>query len=193
MPRNRLVLTKPKSSAIIVIRHGILLESVDPREIKIVGGEMLGTLGISKMEEDLSYGAKDKVGLGYGDQMNKDSDDECVTTTLKEQEQPSFAFINTVKHVKTPRQIIKEQNTCSQIPKPDKKDYSGLMSKKLGLGYGFTKRHVLIIYKEQKSSIVKNPVFHSQTKHIEIRHHFIRDAYEKKLIQELKEFTLMIM
>ncbi|GJY23729.1 putative ribonuclease H-like domain-containing protein [Tanacetum coccineum] len=29
----------------------------------------------------------------------------------------------------------------------------------------------------------QNPVFHSKTKHIEIRHHFIRDAYEKKLIQ----------
>ncbi|GKA33390.1 ribonuclease H-like domain-containing protein [Tanacetum coccineum] len=29
-----------------------------------------------------------------------------------------------------------------------------------------------------------NPVFHSKTKHIEIRHHFIRDAYEKKLIQK---------
>ncbi|GJX36916.1 putative ribonuclease H-like domain-containing protein [Tanacetum coccineum] len=29
----------------------------------------------------------------------------------------------------------------------------------------------------------QNPVFHSKTKHIEIRHHFIRDCYEKKLIQ----------
>ncbi|GKE06288.1 hypothetical protein Tco_1398306, partial [Tanacetum coccineum] len=29
----------------------------------------------------------------------------------------------------------------------------------------------------------QNLVFHSKTKHIEIRHHFIRDAYEKKLIQ----------
>ncbi|GKF50935.1 retrovirus-related pol polyprotein from transposon TNT 1-94, partial [Tanacetum coccineum] len=29
----------------------------------------------------------------------------------------------------------------------------------------------------------QNPVFHYKTKHIEIRHHFIRDAYEKKLIQ----------
>ncbi|GKE99436.1 hypothetical protein Tco_0022787, partial [Tanacetum coccineum] len=34
--------------------------------------------------------------------------------------------------------------------------------------------------------IVKNPVFHSNTKHIEIRHHFIRDSYEKKLIQMIK-------
>ncbi|GKA01461.1 hypothetical protein Tco_0674126 [Tanacetum coccineum] len=29
----------------------------------------------------------------------------------------------------------------------------------------------------------QNPVFHSKTKHIEIRHHFIRYSYEKKLIQ----------
>ncbi|GJS86555.1 copia protein [Tanacetum coccineum] len=32
-------------------------------------------------------------------------------------------------------------------------------------------------------------VFHSKTKHIAIRHHFIRDAYEKKLIQVLKIHT----
>ncbi|GJX17733.1 putative ribonuclease H-like domain-containing protein [Tanacetum coccineum] len=74
------------------------------------------------------------------EEYESDSDDDCVTTTSKEQEQPSFAFINTVKHVKTPRQTVKEQNTCSQSPKPDKKDCSGLMSKKLGLGYGFTKK-----------------------------------------------------
>ncbi|GKB57385.1 putative ribonuclease H-like domain-containing protein, partial [Tanacetum coccineum] len=37
--------------------------------------------------------------------------------------------------------------------------------------------------------IVKNPVYHSKTKHIAIRHHFIRDAYEKKLIQVLKIHT----
>ncbi|GJS44819.1 putative ribonuclease H-like domain-containing protein [Tanacetum coccineum] len=36
---------------------------------------------------------------------------------------------------------------------------------------------------------VKNPVFHSKTKHIEIRHHFIRDSYEKRLIQVIKIHT----
>ncbi|GJV42018.1 putative ribonuclease H-like domain-containing protein [Tanacetum coccineum] len=35
----------------------------------------------------------------------------------------------------------------------------------------------------------ENPVFHSKTKHIEIKNHFIRDAYEKKLIQLLKLHT----
>ncbi|GJU22542.1 putative ribonuclease H-like domain-containing protein [Tanacetum coccineum] len=36
---------------------------------------------------------------------------------------------------------------------------------------------------------IKSKLFHSKTKHIAIRHHFIRDAYEKKLIQVLKIHT----
>ncbi|GKE21698.1 hypothetical protein Tco_1433210 [Tanacetum coccineum] len=36
------------------------------------------------------------------------------------------------------------------------------------------------------ASCFKNPVFHSKTKHIKIRHHFIRDSNEKKLIQMIK-------
>ncbi|GJV75892.1 putative ribonuclease H-like domain-containing protein [Tanacetum coccineum] len=42
---------------------------------------------------------------------------------------------------------------------------------------------------ESTICIVKNPVFHSKTKHIEIRHHFIRDSNEKKLIQMIKIHT----
>ncbi|GJW49170.1 hypothetical protein Tco_0090521, partial [Tanacetum coccineum] len=37
--------------------------------------------------------------------------------------------------------------------------------------------------------VVKNPVYHSRTKHIEIRHHFIRNCYEKRLIDVLKIHT----
>ncbi|GJY42448.1 hypothetical protein Tco_0429718 [Tanacetum coccineum] len=35
----------------------------------------------------------------------------------------------------------------------------------------------------------QNPVYHSRTKHIEIRHHFIRDCYEKRLIDVIKIHT----
>ncbi|GJS38988.1 hypothetical protein Tco_0564031 [Tanacetum coccineum] len=72
------------------------------------------------------------------EEYESDSNDEHVSLPSKEQETPSFA--NTIKHVKTLRQTVKQQNTCSKSPKPDKKDCSGLMSKKLGLGYGFTKK-----------------------------------------------------
>ncbi|GJU11183.1 ribonuclease H-like domain-containing protein [Tanacetum coccineum] len=69
-----------------------------------------------------------------------DSDDEYVIHPSKEHEKPSFAFVNTVKHVKTPRETVKEQNTYSPSPKANKRDWNGLMSKRLGLGYGFTKK-----------------------------------------------------
>ncbi|GJU15309.1 hypothetical protein Tco_1143275 [Tanacetum coccineum] len=74
------------------------------------------------------------------EEYESDSDDEYVIKPSKEQEKPSCAFVNTVKHVKTPRETIKEQNTCSPSPKADKRDWNGLMSKRLGLGYGFTKK-----------------------------------------------------
>ncbi|GJZ25418.1 putative ribonuclease H-like domain-containing protein [Tanacetum coccineum] len=35
----------------------------------------------------------------------------------------------------------------------------------------------------------QNPVFHSKAKHIEIRHHFIRGSYKKKLVQVIKIHT----
>ncbi|GJW95149.1 putative ribonuclease H-like domain-containing protein [Tanacetum coccineum] len=38
-------------------------------------------------------------------------------------------------------------------------------------------------------SVIKNPVAHSRTKHIEIRFHFIRDCYEKRLIEVVKIHT----
>ncbi|GJX40143.1 putative ribonuclease H-like domain-containing protein [Tanacetum coccineum] len=54
------------------------------------------------------------------------------------------------------------------------------------LDYGFNFMNTKIyIDNESTICIVKNPVYHSKTKHIAIRHHFIRDAYEKKLIQVL--------
>ncbi|GJR58380.1 putative ribonuclease H-like domain-containing protein [Tanacetum coccineum] len=47
------------------------------------------------------------------------------------------------------------------------------------------------IYVDNESGIcvVKNPVYHSKTKHIEIQHHFIRDSYEKRLIDMVKMHT----
>ncbi|GKE11963.1 putative ribonuclease H-like domain-containing protein [Tanacetum coccineum] len=58
------------------------------------------------------------------------------------------------------------------------------------LDYGFnfmqTKIHV---DNESVVCVIKNPVYHSKTKHIEIRHHFIRDSYEKRLIEMVKIHT----
>ncbi|GJW50913.1 hypothetical protein Tco_0092264 [Tanacetum coccineum] len=55
----------------------------------------------------------------------------------------------------------------------------------LDYGYNFMNT---VIYIDNTSTIciIENPVQHSKTKHIEIRHHFIRDCNAKKLIQMVK-------
>ncbi|GJY54709.1 putative ribonuclease H-like domain-containing protein [Tanacetum coccineum] len=58
------------------------------------------------------------------------------------------------------------------------------------LDYGYNFMNIKIfIDNESTISIVKNLVFHSKTNHIEIRHHFIRDSNEKKLIKMIKIHT----
>ncbi|GJX91717.1 hypothetical protein Tco_0345043 [Tanacetum coccineum] len=58
------------------------------------------------------------------------------------------------------------------------------------LDYGFNFMNTKIyIDNESTICIVKNQVYSYPDKHIAIRHHFIRDAYEKKLIQVLKIYT----
>nr|GEY48082.1 ribonuclease H-like domain-containing protein [Tanacetum cinerariifolium] len=51
------------------------------------------------------------------EEYESDSDDEYVFKAIVEQEIPSCTFINTVKHVKSTRQTVKDQDTCSQNPK----------------------------------------------------------------------------
>ncbi|GJV60598.1 hypothetical protein Tco_1466698, partial [Tanacetum coccineum] len=58
------------------------------------------------------------------------------------------------------------------------------------LDYGFNFMNTKIyIDNESTICIVKNPMYHSKTKHIEIKHHFIQDSYEKKLIRVEKIHT----
>ncbi|GKB63783.1 putative ribonuclease H-like domain-containing protein [Tanacetum coccineum] len=57
------------------------------------------------------------------------------------------------------------------------------------LDYGNFMNTKIYIDNESTICIVKNPAFYSKTKHIEIRHHFIRDSYEKRLIQVIKIHT----
>ncbi|GJR24313.1 putative reverse transcriptase, RNA-dependent DNA polymerase [Tanacetum coccineum] len=58
------------------------------------------------------------------------------------------------------------------------------------LDYGYNFMHTKIFIDNNSTiCIIKNPVFHSKTKHIEIIHHFIRDCNEKKLIQMVKIHT----
>ncbi|GJR05762.1 hypothetical protein Tco_0528746 [Tanacetum coccineum] len=58
------------------------------------------------------------------------------------------------------------------------------------MDYGFNFINTRIhIDNESTISVIKNPAAHSRTKHIEIRFHFIRDCYDKRLIEVIKIHT----
>ncbi|GJY03491.1 putative ribonuclease H-like domain-containing protein [Tanacetum coccineum] len=63
-----------------------------------------------------------------------------------------------------------------------------IQNQMLDYGYNFMNTKIFID-NESIICIVKNLVFHSKTKHIKIRHHFIRDSNKKKLIQMIKIYT----
>ncbi|GJT38233.1 putative reverse transcriptase, RNA-dependent DNA polymerase [Tanacetum coccineum] len=80
----------------------------------------------------------------------------------------------------TEAEYVASANCCGQV--------LWIQNQMLDYGYNFMNTKIFI---DNVSTIciVKNLVFHSKTKHIEIRHHFIRDSNEKKLIQIIKIHT----
>ncbi|GJU68509.1 retrovirus-related pol polyprotein from transposon TNT 1-94 [Tanacetum coccineum] len=80
----------------------------------------------------------------------------------------------------TEAEYISSSNCCGQV--------LWIQNQMLDYVYNFMHTKIYIDI-ESTICIVKNPVFHSKIKHIEIRHHFIRDSNEKKLIQMIKIHT----
>ncbi|GJW45027.1 hypothetical protein Tco_0073826 [Tanacetum coccineum] len=80
----------------------------------------------------------------------------------------------------TEAEYVVAANCCGQV--------LWIQNQMLDYGFNFINTKIYID-NESTICIVKNPVFHSKTKHIEIRHHFTRDSYEKRLIQVIKIHT----
>ncbi|GJT67360.1 putative ribonuclease H-like domain-containing protein [Tanacetum coccineum] len=80
----------------------------------------------------------------------------------------------------TEAEYVAAANCCGQV--------LWIQNQMMDYGFNFmnTKIH---IDNESTISVIKNPVAHSRTKHIEICFHFIRDCYEKRLIKVIKIHT----
>ncbi|GJX08705.1 putative ribonuclease H-like domain-containing protein [Tanacetum coccineum] len=80
----------------------------------------------------------------------------------------------------TEAEYVAAANCCGQV--------LWIQNQLMDYGFNFmnTKIH---IDNESTISVIKNHVAHLRTKHIEIRFHFIRDCYEKRLIEVIKIYT----
>ncbi|GJZ26019.1 putative ribonuclease H-like domain-containing protein [Tanacetum coccineum] len=85
-----------------------------------------------------------------------------------------------VANFTTKAEYVAAASCCGQV--------NWIQNQMLDYGYNFINTK-LFIDNESTICLVKNPMFHSKTKHIEIRHHFIRDSNEKELIQMIKIHT----
>ncbi|GJY01051.1 putative ribonuclease H-like domain-containing protein [Tanacetum coccineum] len=112
-----------------------------------------------------------KLGLWYP----KDSPFDLVAYTNSD-----YAGASLDRKSTTRAEYIAASNCCGQV--------LWIQNQLLDYGYNFmqTKIH---IDNESTICIVKNPIFYSKRKHIEIRHHFIRDSYKKKFIKMIKIHT----
>ncbi|KAI3695317.1 hypothetical protein L1987_78312 [Smallanthus sonchifolius] len=112
---------------------------------------------------------KPRLGLWYSKQQSFD---------LKAYTDSDYGGCNLDR--KSTSQYIAAASSCSQILwiQQQLRDY--------GLNFTGTP---LFIDNNATMSITNNPVKHSKTKHIEIRHHFIRDCAEKHLIELVKVHT----
>nr|GEV87721.1 hypothetical protein [Tanacetum cinerariifolium] len=72
------------------------------------------------------------------EEYESDSDDDSVSNVQEDKEKPSFAFTNSVKHVKPYMENVKESGTPNHSPKVEKHDINGPTRK--GLGYAFTRK-----------------------------------------------------
>nr|GEZ33543.1 putative ribonuclease H-like domain-containing protein [Tanacetum cinerariifolium] len=80
----------------------------------------------------------------------------------------------------TEAEYIAASHCCGQV--------LWIQNQMMDYGYNFM---LIKIHVDNESAIyvIKNHVYHFKTKHIKIRHHFIRDSYEKRLIEMVKIHT----
>nr|GEY44741.1 ribonuclease H-like domain-containing protein [Tanacetum cinerariifolium] len=76
------------------------------------------------------------------EEYKSDSDDDSVSNAQENIEEPSFDFADSVKHVKSPRENVKETCTPNHCPKIEKQDRHSHTRK--GLGYAFTRKSCFV-------------------------------------------------
>ncbi|GJV56098.1 hypothetical protein Tco_1457103 [Tanacetum coccineum] len=116
-----------------------------------------------------------KTGIYGRDQYPRES-----SFDLEAYSDSDYAGANLDRKSTTEAEYVAAASCCGQV--------LWIQNQMLDYGFNFmnTKIH---IDNESTICIVKNLVYHSKTKHIEIGHHFIRDSYEKKLIRVEKIHT----
>nr|GEU47212.1 hypothetical protein [Tanacetum cinerariifolium] len=92
------------------------------------------------------------------EEYESDNDNDLVSNVQEDKEKPSFAFTNSLKHVKPSRENVKETGTPNHSLKIKKQDRNGHTRK--GLGYALT-RKAFFVY-DSFSHLIRDCDFHEK-------------------------------
>nr|GEX60919.1 retrovirus-related Pol polyprotein from transposon TNT 1-94 [Tanacetum cinerariifolium] len=105
----------------------------------MTGNYMPSGLGVKIDYSIFTYGPKQTL----DDELDsKPSEYASCESDSKDKEKPSFAFTDSVKHVKTSMENVKETGTPNHSPKAEQQDRNGPTRK--GLGYALTRKACFI-------------------------------------------------
>nr|GEV58914.1 hypothetical protein [Tanacetum cinerariifolium] len=92
------------------------------------------------------------------EEYESDSNDDLVANVPEKKEKPSFAFTDTVKHLKSPRKNVKETGTPNHYPKIEKQDSHNHTRK--GLGYAYARKSCFVC--DSFSHLIRDYDFHEK-------------------------------
>ena len=133
-----------------------------------------------------------KLGLKYG----KDSeftltgftDNDWAGSTIDRRSTSAYIFClgkSTISWCSRKQNTVALSSTEAEYTSATETACEGVWLRKLLNDLGREQEGPTTIYCDNMSAIAltKNPVFHARSKHIELRHHFIRDLVQKEEIQ----------
>nr|GEU86944.1 reverse transcriptase domain-containing protein [Tanacetum cinerariifolium] len=92
------------------------------------------------------------------EEYESDSDIDSVSNVQEDKEKPNFAFTESIKHVKTAKENVKETSTPNHSPKVEKHDINGHTRK--GLGYAFARKACFVC--GSFSNLIRDCDFHEK-------------------------------
>nr|GEU74462.1 hypothetical protein [Tanacetum cinerariifolium] len=94
------------------------------------------------------------------EEYESDINNDSVSNVQEDKEKPTFAFTDSVKHVKTSKENVKETGTPNHSPKIEKHDRNGHTRK--GLGYAFTRKACFIFGSFSHLHLIRDYDFHEK-------------------------------
>nr|GEW32587.1 ribonuclease H-like domain-containing protein [Tanacetum cinerariifolium] len=112
-------------------------------------------------------------------EYESDSDNNLVSNVQEDKEKPSFAFTDSVKHVNTSRENIKETGTTTYNPKLEKQDRNVYTRK--GLGYDFTRKECFVCVNAARQNYSSQAASTSFASKVNTARPFVNDTRPKRI------------